>query len=965
MKMENRKILALGIVLLFAFSILGVALPAYAAVGGSLSILRPNIVAPGGPIELNCDPLTATGGTVYFYYSKNDEPEISADDVYFASVKTADLDDSVTVFLPSTIAVYDEYYIKATDLKRVEALAVVAEGSFEVPATYPTITIDPSSGNVGDFPEISGEGADDYVTAYVFWKTYDSAYTNNESISDGEFTEDDFEIPNAFEGTYKIIVLLENGDTFATYVEFSVKPAVELTLPATYSIEADELNQYVGIVGTGFPKGTIAEDSITVVVKNFKTGATIETYESLHDEAEVGDGDDGYFEVTIELDALEAGVATLRIPVDGSTKTFEDVFYVSSPTAESDFTAITHYKVKPTEGYIGDDVTFAFINLPASATVNIDFVGATITHNVVTGETSDDYGALEYTWEDISDLPGETYTVRAYVTIGFTTREKNIGTFTVKPSFKITDAGGDKITKGSVEDEIVLVGNGFPADATISTAYFGSEKVALWETSTGATGTFEIDKNEDGVPLWIPHVSGGGKSITVKIEGEDSEGEAVTAETSLIIVPKLEEGEVLEKTGSWNAFSSAKIFAGCVVHIGGYGFLAGEAVSVKLYDSGDNLIGSATIMSGEKADSSGDLELYAQLPVFKAVAGKEDVYLVVSGATSTNKDESDEFDIAPLSDADAKIYFGLMPDGDLDDEVYVGDNVKIIGCGFESKTVTLRIDETATDIKSVSTTNGYFETTITIPEMEGDPDGEEYTLLAKGLGTEEVYFYVYPLMTLTPASGFPGDKFTVKGTGFSDGDDVEIVWVGVAEEEVLKTVDGDDVEDGSFSATLEVPAAVAMAYKVKAVVADEVWETATFRVLDIFDFQTNKTLNEILASLKGLNTSQLTSTINSLKVDVADAKAQAQSAKSAADAAKSAADSAKSTADAAKAAADSAKSAADGAKTAADAAKASADSAKAAADGLTGLSYAAIGASVVAAIAAIFAVIQLQRKVAG
>jgi hypothetical protein len=421
---------------------------------------------------------------------------------------------------------------------------------------------------------------------------------------------------------------------------------------------------------------------------------------------------------------------------------------------------------------------------------------------------------------------------------------------------------------------------------------------------------------------------------------------------------------VLEPDGSWTDYADAVIFPGNPIRVVGWGFLAGEAVTVKLYDKDDKLIGSATIMSGEKADSNGDLKLIAQLPVFKALSGKEDVYLKVAGATSTNKADSDAFDIAAPDDALAKIFFGLEADGDLDTDVYVGDNVKVIGCGFETKSLTLHVVD-KTDLKSVSATNGYFETTITIPEMEGDPDGKEYELEVKGLDTETVSFSVYPLIAITPASGFPGDSFTVKGTGFSDGNDVDIVWVGVAEEEVLDTVDGDDVEDGSFSITLEVPTAVAMAYKIKAKVGGDVWETASFTVLDIFDFQLNKTLNEILAKIKGLNTSELILTISSLKTGVDNALAQAQSAKTAADAAKTAADSAKSTADAAKAAADSAKSAADGAKAAADSAKASADSAKSAADGLTGLVYAAIGASVIAAIAAIFAVIQLQRKVAG
>ena len=61
------------------------------------------------------------------------------------------------------------------------------------------------------------------------------------------------------------------------------------------SIEADELDQVFTIHGTGFPEGTVAEDSITLTLKNFMTGATIDNYETRHDEVDVDDAEDrGY-----------------------------------------------------------------------------------------------------------------------------------------------------------------------------------------------------------------------------------------------------------------------------------------------------------------------------------------------------------------------------------------------------------------------------------------------------------------------------------------------------------------------------------------------------------------------------------------------------------------------------------------------------------------------------------------------
>ncbi len=204
------------------------------------------------------------------------------------------------------------------------------------------------------------------------------------------------------------------------------------------------------------------------------------------------------------------------------------------------------------------------------------------------------------------------------------------------------------------------------------------------------------------------------------------------------------------------------------------------------------------------------------------------------------------------------------------------------------------------------------------------------------------------------------------GTGFEDGTGIDLTWMGVVEDDVLDTVDGDDVEDGSFSMELTVPNVVPMQYKLVAFTedTDEEWDNAAFSVLDEAAAQQNKTLNDILAQLKLLD-------IATLNTNVQNAVTTANAAKTAADAAKTAAEAATSTAASAKTAADSAKTAADSAKTAADAATTAANSAKTAADnaassasGLTTLIYAAIGASLIAALAAIVALMQISRKIA-
>jgi hypothetical protein len=179
-----------------------------------------------------------------------------------------------------------------------------------------------------------------------------------------------------------------------------------------------------------------------------------------------------------------------------------------------------------------------------------------------------------------------------------------------------------------------------------------------------------------------------------------------------------------------------------------------------------------------------------------------------------------------------------------------------------------------------------------------------------------------------------------------------------------KTVDGVDVNDGSFSMEVTPPVATPQAYKVAADVADEEWASTTYTVLDKNAVNTNKTLNDILAALQGLNIPALTTKIDDAAAKANAAATAATAAGTKADAATAAANAAKASADAATAAAGTASTKSDAATTAANAAKASADAAAAASQGLTTLVYVAIAAAVVAALAAIYAVMQITKKIA-
>jgi len=954
------------------------ALPVYATVGGTVTIVRPDITIAGGPVEIDAALLTATGGTIYFYLSTDNDPIISSGDVKFASKAAADVvgEAAVTVWLPASVAAGDEYYVKVVDLAQAGRDAVVAGNTLEVVAAdYPTVAIDDSTGHVDDMPEITVEEAGDYADVYIDWKGFDSAYqvAYVGAIVDGEATINDWAIPHDFKGTYKIVVWLDGADgTFASWVEFSITPDVDWGLAPDISILADELDQTFTLTGTGFSEGTVDADSIQLVLKNFMTGSTIETYESRHDEVDVDDADgfEGDLTVTVIVDAVEAGVVDVKIPVDSTTETFEAAFYSSTPTDEADFTSITHYKMSETSGQNGDDVGFSFINLPSAGAVTIRWIGDTITSDVLVG-AGDLNGAFDDDYE-IFQLPGGTYSIRAIVTVGGTTRERTLGNFEVLPKFEVREPGTEDVMDTAVVTDLVdLWGSGFPADAVIQTYWFGAEDNDVDpEQNVLATGEFLV------MDVEVPHISGGGKDVVVKIEGEDADGVAISEQTTIVIEPTLievDDGDYDVGTLAWDGaewaflpYLDVPMYPGHIIKVVGFGYLAGEEVGLKVYDADDDLVGSAVIGDGATAQNDGDVEMVAWLPNAKALypAGSIGCYFTVSGSTSTNKYSTDNIiDFSASDDAAALLILGLANDGEIDTEVKVGEELRAVGLGFRTKSLTLTIVETDDDIKTVSQVNGFFDTSFIVPELSGLIDGAPYTVETLTIND---MFTLQANLVLTPANGYVDATFVASGTGFEDDQSIDLTWMGVVEDEVLDTVDGGDIEDGSFSITLTVPNVTPMQYKVNAFNegTDEKWDDAAFTVLDASAAQMNKTLNEILAKLNEMNIPAVNTKLDAAAAKADAAAAAATAAGTKADAATAAANAAKTASDAATAAATAAGTKADAATAAANAAKTASEGAASAANNLTTLIYGAIGASIIAALAAIVALMQISRKIA-
>ncbi|RLG98031.1 hypothetical protein DRO28_03315, partial [Candidatus Bathyarchaeota archaeon] len=563
-------------------NIAAIAVPASAYVTGTVAIIQPDMVVPGGAIEVELNGFSATGGTIYFYLSKDNDPEISSGDIRIARIDKNDvLDDlpDITLEIPTTVEEGAEYYVKVTDSSKIGADCIVSDEKVEIleEADWPTITVDPTSDTVPTEVDVEGEDINDdweMLTVTLYWDDYeDDHILGSWPVEDFEsFTAEDVPIPEAFMGAHKILVLLEDEDTVGTYVDFEVEPSVDVTAPETFSIDAgEEEDQIVILDAHGFPKGTVSEDTIKYIIRDFETGNVIDTFTAEHAEVDVSEeaGSEGTITgLATTLWQIDEGILDVQVKVDGQTLTFKNKLISSNTGDPGEFKA----KMDKTSGEIGDEVEFMGIRFPANVDVEITLDGV-ITTTIDAG-SADGNGAWRYTLT-LADLPGGEYTIR--VRDATNSISKNIGTFTITPTVEVEP--DETVVEGTID----ITGEGFPAYSSFDTVVIGSEEVEI-DVEVGADGIFEA------LDIEVPHVSGGGQDVPIQIKGEDINGNPVTIKTSVVINPDMESLEYLDSDGEW--YSGSTIFAGNPMKFKGTGFKAGEKVTVT-FENGDGVEATA------------------------------------------------------------------------------------------------------------------------------------------------------------------------------------------------------------------------------------------------------------------------------------------------------------------------------------------------------------------------------------
>jgi len=841
--LKKQKLLLVLLLTMFAVGTLAAAFPVGASVSTAtkLTITRPDKVVPGGGVELYFESFSATGGTIYFYFSENDDPEITEGDIFVSDMKRTDFEAElpyVTIYAPDTIEA-DKYYVKITDLKRVGADAVASasmttpKGASKVEVItedLPTITVDPTSGTIAPTQrKVTVEGSDilsDYWDhpASLYWVHYEVAMTYIDAVTpavktvvDGEFSFKRVKpIPPGYDerawvpkdtyttmGARKILVLLTDGSVYlGTFVVFEVKPSIEISAKATYSIKAEAADQNATITPHGFPKGTIDPDTVKFIVKDIRTGEVLESITSDHPKATITKHGTSAAFTCGDVDDAPAGTIDFEFKVDTTTFTLADKFLSSKP---GDPGALLG-KMTKTEGKIDDEVDFMGIKLPAGVAVDVTFdddVSISVATVDATTFYADSNGGWKYTFA-LKKLAGDTYTVKIWdKTNG---RSKTIGTFEVLPNVKFYSAAGTEITSTHVGDSIYIGGTAFPVDSEFKTIEIGTgtKRFDDWiAVSADFTWTSPV--------FAVPHTSGGGQKVPVSILGR-VDTETTTIESEIKIKPIIAAGycKYLDPDGRFYATTwvngTGKIFAGNPMKIEGWGFLTGEEVSVSFVDPATGeVVATAEVTDGGKADADGDLEAVFSVPLKREFKFTKVRDIKVAGTTNGNSYKVKSIEIDALDDLYAKLFTGLEPDGDLDFTWAVGSEVRVVGVGFVTEDLTITID--TKELKEVTSEYGYFDTTVTVPsKVRGWYDLREYET-----GVETGIF-VQSKVVLSPSEAASKATVTATGTGFDEEEDVDIYWPGMEEELASLTTDSSGEFTQGFTVPVDTPGTYAILF---------------------------------------------------------------------------------------------------------------------------------------------------------
>jgi hypothetical protein len=330
----------------------------------------------------------------------------------------------------------------------------------------PGISLNVSSGHVGDTLTVEGDGFDASDTVTIWYDTTNVGTKTTDTY--GSFTSDfSFVVPASTKGSHDIRGQYDTS--YSNTVTFTVSP--EITLNPTLGAVDDEII----VTGTGF-------DDYSNITLYFDNVAQT-----------ISGGDDdtsskGSFECTFYVPEASRGSHTVKVQ--------DQVPNYDTAT----FTVSASITIDPTTGPSGTVVTVTGTGFRSSHAITVSYDDVNITADITGDDATDADGSFEFTFVV---PPGDAGTYEVKV---------SDGTNTVTADFQSTTSATISQTTtstapGNVGMELSITGIGFSPDDTVTVTYL-PENEDLATAATNAQGNFTVD-------FTIPASEGGEHTITV------------------------------------------------------------------------------------------------------------------------------------------------------------------------------------------------------------------------------------------------------------------------------------------------------------------------------------------------------------------------------------------------------------------------------------------------------------------
>jgi len=328
--------------------------------------------------------------------------------------------------------------------------------------TSQKITINPTSGAVGDTVTVSGTGFAANSNVSFF---FDDASVGTTPTSNGNGTfSGTFSVPATSRGSHT--VKAQDASANAATATFSV--SVKLTVSPTS-----------GAVG----------DTVTVGGTGFAANSNVSFF---FDDAAIGTATSTNSGGTFTGSSFTIPPTTRG----GHTVKAQDA---SANAATATFSVSQKITISPTSGTSGSTVNVTGTGFGANKTITITYNGAAV-GTTPAALTTDDKGSFSGSFAVPSGLAG-TYTVQ--VSDGSNTASASF-TSTTNATISQTTT---EAAPGWVGMQLTITGNGFKANATVTVTYT-TDPVTLATVATDASGNFSVN-------ITIPASAGGVHTITV------------------------------------------------------------------------------------------------------------------------------------------------------------------------------------------------------------------------------------------------------------------------------------------------------------------------------------------------------------------------------------------------------------------------------------------------------------------